>query len=301
MATLRAVVLTIAFLTITLGLMPVQALMLALKMPQAKRFPGFYFKLQCRVLGIRVNTHGTVLRDRPVLLTSNHVSYFDIFVLGSLGRMSFISKAEVKSWPLFGWMAILNRSVFVERDRRAKTGEHRNMIQTRLADGDSLVLFPEGTSSDGNRVLPFKSALMGAAERAKSDKDGGAPPILVQPVSLTYTKLHGLPMGRHYRPFFAWYGDMDLAPHLWNAFKLGPIDVDVHLYPPVTLEEFGSRRALAQYCHAVVTAGVAHALSGRAGLAGPIFEEDEKPGAATARPSERRLPAPGGSQAQIAG
>ena len=93
------------------------------------------------------------------------------------------------------------------------------------------MLFPEGTSSDGNRVLPFKSALMGAAEAEMARRPAH---VTVQPVSTAYTGIHGMPMGRENRPLFAWYGDMELVPHLWEALKTGPLDVVVEFHPPLT-------------------------------------------------------------------
>src|SRR5262249_58499052 len=137
------------------------------------------------------------------LFAANHTGYLDIAVLGSVMPGSFVSKAEVASWPLFGWMAKLQRCVFVDRQVRS-TAQQRDAIAERLAAGDALILFPEGTSADGNFILPFKSALFSVVY--KRDQ-----PVTVQPVSLTYTRLDGLPIGRMMRPFFAWYGDMDLA------------------------------------------------------------------------------------------
>src|SRR5206468_8064053 len=138
------------------------------------------------------------------LFAANHISYTDITILGSLIPGSFIAKTEVAGWPFFGWLAKLQRSVFVDR-RVHSTATQRDAISDRLAAGDALILFPEGTSGDGNRVLPFKSALFGALERGKD-----LPPVTVQPVSLAYARLDGMPIGRLYRPFFAWYGSVEL-------------------------------------------------------------------------------------------
>ena len=273
MPQLRAALVLIGFLAWTGITAPIQMILRRVSEPGARVFPQIYFRGVCAILGIKVNARGSLVRDRPLLIAANHTSYFDIVVLGSLGPLSFISKSEVAEWPLFGILAKLARTVFVERERRAKTAAHRDMIHARLSSGDSLVLFPEGTSSDGNRVLPFKSALIGAAQPSRTLDDASMPPILVQPVAVAYTRLHGLPMGRHFRPFFAWYGDMELVPHLWEAFCLGPFDVDVHFYPPVTFSQFGSRKEMATYCETMVTAGVGHALSGRDGLARPVFED----------------------------
>ena len=178
-------------------------------------------------------------------------------MLGSLIVGSFVAKAEVGDWFFFGWLAKLQRTVFVER-RALKAAAQRDQMSRRLEAGDSLILFPEGTSDDGNRVLPFKSALLSVAERRPNDV-----PLTVQPVSVAYTRLDGLPLGRSLRPLFAWYGDMELAPHLWQLAGLGRLTIVVHFHPPVNIEEFASRKQLSDHCHAKVAEGVALALSGR--------------------------------------
>jgi 1-acyl-sn-glycerol-3-phosphate acyltransferase len=161
-------------------------------------------------------------------------------------------------------MAKLQRTVFIDRERRTRTAESRNEIHSRIAAGDTLVLFPEGTSSNGNKVLPFKSALMSVAQLAivKSEADR-EDDLVVQPVSVAYVRLHGMPMCRQNKPFFAWYGDMDLFPHLAKAFSLGPIDVIVEYHPSVTLRQIGNRKALASYCEESCRRGVTNALNGR--------------------------------------
>jgi 1-acyl-sn-glycerol-3-phosphate acyltransferase len=184
------------------------------------------------------------------------VSYTDIPIFGALIRGSFIAKTEVAGWPLFGRLAKLQRTVFVDRRPRS-AARQRGDIASRLAAGDDLILFPEGTSSDGNRVLPFKSALFGAAEPV----DGRAVPV--QPVSIAYTRLDGMPIGRGLRAYFAWYGDMDLASHLWTLVGLGTVTVVVEFHPVVTLAELGSRKALAEHCYRVISAGMSAALAGR--------------------------------------
>ena len=194
----------------TLGLMPVQGVGLALRRPWSRTLPSFYHRWCCRILGLRVRAVGAPTVARPVLFASNHVSYADIAVLGSLIAGSFIAKAEVAHWPLFGWLAKLQRTVFVDRRMRS-TQLQRDAMTERLAAGDALILFPEGTSGDGNRVLPFKSALFSAAEPMQA-----IVPIAVQPVSIAYTRLDGMPLGRLLRPFIAWYGSAELAPHLWH-------------------------------------------------------------------------------------
>jgi 1-acyl-sn-glycerol-3-phosphate acyltransferase len=146
----------------------------------------------------------------------------------------------------------------VERTRRSATGQVADAINQRLAQGDALLLFPEGTSHDGNRVLPFKSALLGAAEARLA---GGAH-VKVQPVSVAFTGLHGIPMGRENRPLFAWYGDMEMVPHLWEALLAGPLDVEVRFHEPLSLDRM-DRKALAAKAQEIVQAGQSEALAGR--------------------------------------
>ncbi|MBV9859005.1 MAG: 1-acyl-sn-glycerol-3-phosphate acyltransferase [Alphaproteobacteria bacterium] len=268
------------YLAWTMALMPVQALGLALGCAWVRRFPCFYHRWCCRILGLRVRRIGEPTSTRPVLFAANHTSYADITVLGALLPVSFIAKSEVARWPLFGWLARLQRSVFVDRDPRS-TAAQRDAVSERLAAGEALVLFPEGTSDDGNRVLPFKSALFGAAQSTAIA--GG---VTVQPLSISYTRLNGMPIGRRYRPLFAWYGDMSMAPHLWTWLGLGTIEVVVEFHPPTSLAQCGSRKALAQYCQTRVAGGLANALSGNR----RPFETADRP-ARDAFPSQAPAPA----------
>ena len=254
---LRAMTRLLAYLGLTLVLLPVQAYALRFSPRLSLTLPLWHHHRCCRLLGIHVVRRGRMSRQRPTLFVSNHVSYLDIIVLGSLIPGSFIAKAEIKSWPLFGWLARLQRSVFVER-RAARTAAHRDEIRARLGQGDRLVLFPEGTSGDGNRVLPYKSALLSAAEGEPGDK-----PLAVQPITIAYTKLDGMPLGRHLRPFYAWYGDMELMPHIWQLAGMGRITVEVRFHRPVSSADFASRKELCDYCYQQAAQGMSSALAGR--------------------------------------
>jgi lyso-ornithine lipid O-acyltransferase len=253
----RACLRMVTYLAVTLPLLPIQALAIFFKLDLARTLPPAYHRLVCRILGIRVAIQGQLAKSRPLLIVGNHSSYLDIEVFGSLIPGSFVAKAEIARWPFFGWLAKLQRSVFIER-RSSKAREHKDEIEKRLLEGDVLILFPEGTSNDGNRILPFRSALFSVAERRI---EGEA--LIVQPVSLAYTRLDGMPMGRSFRPFFAWYGDMELPPHLWRMLGLGVLTVEVIFHEPVTIDRFGTRKALAEECWRIVSEGVATLLVGR--------------------------------------
>lgn len=253
----RAAMRLSVYLLFTLVLIPIQALALSLKLPLRETLPVFYHRTCCKLWGMTIEVRGELAKDRPTLLISNHVSYLDIPVLSNLGGLSFVAKSEVASWPFFGLLAKLQRTVFVDR-RRASAVRQRDAIGERLAAGDRLVLFAEGTSNDGNRVLPFKSALFSVAEQGDEGQK-----LTMQSVSIAYTSLNGMPIGRGLRPFYAWYGDMDLGGHLWAFAGLGRTHIVITLHPPVDPKAFPSRRALASFMYAQVSSGVAAALTGR--------------------------------------
>jgi 1-acyl-sn-glycerol-3-phosphate acyltransferase len=208
----------------------------------------------CIIAGLRLRVRGVPATGEPVLFVANHVSYLDIVVLGSLVDAGFVAKAEVARWPLIGQIARIGRTVFVERRSSCSAGQ-RDRIAARLAAGDSLILFAEGTSSAGSRVLPFKSALFAAAEPGPR---GAA--VRVQPVTIAYARLRcGLPLDYALRPLYAWYGDMALAPHLWAVLGLPGAEIEVRFHTPVAASDFGSRKALAQHAEREVANGLAAA------------------------------------------
>jgi 1-acyl-sn-glycerol-3-phosphate acyltransferase len=253
----RAALRLALYAALTLPLMPVQAALLAARSGAARRLPHWYHRRCCAILGLELRRHGTPAPDAPTLFVANHVSYFDIVALSALAPVSFVAKREVASWPFFGWLARLQRTVFVGRDRRRVDGE-RDSLAAALAEGRSLVLFAEGTSYDGVHLRPFKSSLLAAAEIATDGR-----PLTVQPVTIAYTRLDGMPIGRHLRPFFAWFGDMELPGHLWQALGVGRVTVEVEFHEPVTFARFGSRKALTRFCEETVGRTLFELNSGR--------------------------------------
>ena len=251
-----AIVRLLAFLAWTFLLLPLQVCALLVGSRLSWRIPRLYHQGNCFLLGLRVIEHGAPDKSPAVLFVSNHSSYLDIIVLAALTEACFVSKSEVAGWPLFGVLARLNHTVFVKR-RMRESGEKLGEIKARLRQGQRLILFPEGTSSDGNRVLPFNSTFF-AAGNAKWDGF----PVKVQPVAIGYTKVLGLPLGRGDRPARAWYGDMTLAGHLWSVFKSGPTDVEVAVLPCLTLCDFASRKELAKSCENNVAFALSEILRG---------------------------------------
>ena len=228
----------------TLVAVPVQMVLIRLPGRAKISFARRYHAVLCRLIGLRVQVVGTPSRDPSVLFVSNHSSWLDILVLGATIEAAFVSKSEVGQWPVVGTVARLGRTVFVSRKRNS-TGKEAEDIQQRLRRGDSIILFPEGTSNDGTRVLPFRSSFLAVAAEAKQ----------VQPVSLVYDRLGGLPACRRDRPLFAWYGDMDIATHFWRIARRSGARATVLLHEPADPAAFPDRKSLTAATSEVVAEG----------------------------------------------
>ncbi|MFN0265177.1 lysophospholipid acyltransferase family protein [Tepidamorphus sp. 3E244] len=251
----------VVLVVVTPPLMLVQIVLLALRLPLARWLPVAYHRLVCRLLGVRIQIVGAPSTQRPLLLACNHITWLDIPVISAVAPVSFIAKSEVSKWPVVGWLAKLQRSVFVVRERRAQTGEVTRHIADRLDKGDAMVLFCEGTTGDGNRLRPFRSALVGAAESLVADGHDPAG-VKVQPMAVVYTHINGLPLGRQHRPLVAWYGDQPLGPHAWKLLRAGPVDVTVAFGEPITVEDAANRKVMTAAAQASVGALFAQALHG---------------------------------------
>ena len=243
----------------TLACIPVQSVLIALPGRGKVVLARFYHAVLCRIAGIRVRQLGEPALpgpSRPILFVANHQSWADILVLGGRLEACFVSKAEISSWPLVRTVARLGRTVYVSR-RRGETARERDELISRLKAGDSLILFPEGTTSDGVRVLPFHSAFLSVAVEAE-----GLSPI-VQPVSLVFDRLDGLPVTRPHRPHFAWYGSMGIARHVWTFLGRRSARATILLHRPLDPDAFPSRKALAEAAWEVVDRGCAALRQGR--------------------------------------
>ena len=256
----RATLVLGALTVVTLPLIPVQWLAMKTGGPVRRYLPVVWHRIACALVGIRVREVGRQAAGRPLLITANHVSWMDITVLGSRAPLSFVAKSEVANWPVFGLFAKLQRSVFVDRQRRSATARTAEELGGRLAGGDAMVLFAEGTSNSGNEVLPFRSALIGAARHAVAGETGE---MWIQPLAIAYTHLHGLPMGRQFRPHVAWYGDMEMVPHFMNVVRQGGVDVTVVWGEPVRVEASADRKALTRLLEESVRSMAAEAVTGR--------------------------------------
>ncbi len=246
-----------AVLVWTLPSMLVQAVCLLLPGRLKVAFPRRYWAVFARVIGIKVRVIGEIASDpagRRVVFVSNHSSWIDIPVLGGVLDGCFVSKDDVAGWPVISTIARLGRTVFVSRSRTS-TARERDIMRAKLSRGDNLILFPEGTSSDGSRVLPFRTSFFALAETRAGENPVDLP--LIQPVSVVYDRLGGLPAGRASRPVFAWYGDMDIASHFWRLTQHIGLRATVLLHAPMDPARFADRKALSLAVWQVVADGAA--------------------------------------------
>jgi 1-acyl-sn-glycerol-3-phosphate acyltransferase len=208
------------------------------------------------ILGIRFSASGQQMRKIGAVV-ANHSSWMDIFALNAKKRVYFVSKAEVANWPGIGWLAKATGTVFINRDRREAAAQVK-MFEERLDAGHKLLFFPEGTSTDSRRVLPFKSTLFAAFFTPHLREV-----MHVQPVTVIYRA----PEGCDSR-FYGWWGGMEFGPHLLKVLAQGRQGaVELVYHEPVKVSEFDSRKALAAYCEQTVRAPLA--------LAGLDFDGEE--------------------------
>ncbi len=260
--TVRLVVKSALILLVALLLAPLQVICWWLKLPPRRWLPVLFHRAAARIIGLRIHRQGTLSRDRPMLILANHVSWLDIIAIGSVAPLSFVAKAEIESWPLFGFMAKLQRSIFVDRSRRTETAKTNAALAERLEEGDPIVLFAESTTSDGNRILPFRSSLVGAAREAILS-DSPTRHVCLQPLALAYSHADGLPTGRIGRARIGWYGDMEMVPHLVGILRGGPLDVTLSFGMPLAFDRGTDRKSLTRAAEEQVRIMLAEGLTGR--------------------------------------
>ncbi|SMP09882.1 lysophospholipid acyltransferase family protein [Shimia sagamensis] len=228
-------VLVFGCLMLLLILRLVEKPIFGLRRPWTPYITQFVCRTAFRLMGVRFVVQGTPIRDRGAVV-ANHSSWLDIFSLNAAQQVYFVSKAEVAKWPGIGWLAKATGTVFIRRDRREALAQ-KKIFEDRLLAGHQLLFFPEGTSSDSLRVLPFKTTLFEAFFDPRL-KDY----MLIQPVTVHYQA----PKGAEAR-FYGWWGDMEFGPHLLTTLaapRQGRVEVVYH--PPLKVAEFTNRKVLAK-------------------------------------------------------
>lgn len=245
----------------TVVLLPVQLVLIRRPGTARQRLPMRYWAGIARIIGLRIRVIGHLpanSSDRPVLYVSNHSSWVDIIALGAVLPACFVAKSDVGTWPVIRTVARAGRTVFVSRSKSG-AGRERAELATRLAAGDNLILFPEGTTSDGARVLPFRSSFLALAETD--------PAPVIQPVTIVYDRMDSLPICRRNRPHIAWYGDMDIASHF---ARLGRHNWSVTIVLDDPVEPAASRKELTAAMELLIANRAAAIRQGR--FPGPFVE-----------------------------
>lgn len=224
---------------VTLVLAPFQILIVVLGLPCSHALPKLFFTLLAFGLGLKVELVGAPVQKGAVLLVANHISWLDIPAIASKLPVSFVAKSEVATYPLVGWLARLQRTIFVDRRRRTDTGRTASAMGEHMGKGNKVVLFAEGTSDIGTHVLPFRSALLGATRTAM----GNGTDVAIQPMAIAYTAISNLPLSRGERPKIAWIGDMGVADNLGAILASGPKTITIALGAPIPA--VGDRKQLA--------------------------------------------------------
>lgn len=200
-----------------------------------------------------------MVTDRPVLFVANHLSWADIFVLGGhCINSGFVAKAEIETWGPIGWLAKMQYTQYVNRSRRTDSKQQRDRLIKSVHEGRNLILFPEGVTTGGNSVIAFKSALFSVAEELSAIEHD----LVIQPITLSYVEMHGMPIVRARRPQVAWMGAVGILHHVRQHFRRGPITSMIEFHDPVHYRDFGSRKALAAHCRDRVQEGLERSHKG---------------------------------------
>ncbi|PCI97174.1 MAG: 1-acyl-sn-glycerol-3-phosphate acyltransferase [Alphaproteobacteria bacterium] len=214
--------------------------------------PYFWQKCVCKIFSIKVKIIGKPHTSSQTIYISNHISYLDIPVIGSILPTSFVAKKDVASWPVFGFLSKLQQTAFISRDR-ADAIKGKQTLNAMLSQGKSLIIFAEGTSTDGREVLPFKSSLFAVALQEN------LPDLRVQSITL---KMHTVNqkeiITQDDRDLYSWHRDMDtpLGTHLWRFAKSRGAEIFLNFHPPVKAHDFSDRKTLAKACHNTVSNGL---------------------------------------------
>ena len=255
----RPLVAFILALSLVILTLPLQAILIYLNSKHWWFFPSLWHRYIARQLNLNVTVKGEMVTDVPVLFVANHLSWADIFVLGGCCRNAgFVAKSEIESWGFIGWLAKMQYTQYVNRGRRTDSKNQRDRLIASVHEGRNLILFPEGTTTDGNKVVAFKSALFSVAEELSAAEHD----LVIQPVTVSYVEIHGMPIVRARRPHVAWMGEVGMLHHFRQHFRHGPIEALVEFHEPVHYSDYGSRKAVATYCRDRVQEGLERAYKG---------------------------------------
>jgi len=243
MSGLRVPVRIIVYLLLTLAFFPFVVTLHHLRARRLKmNLLKYYYMLAARSWGVRVKLEGEFNTSRPLLVVSNHCSYVDIPVLGSLAPLHFTPKAEIRHWPVIGYLCRLADCIFIDRNPR-KTAENMKALHKAMQRGWMISLFPEGTTNDGTEVKPFRSSYFQLAE------DG----LPVQPVTVSYHAPDGSPLSTEHLRKVVWIDEDEFGTHLLQFLAQPPVLAVVTCHPATSIAAFDDRKQLAAQCHRIIS------------------------------------------------
>ncbi len=246
MRTLAAIAKIVVYLFASLGLVLIQGTILFFtKGPISFIYPPIYHRQCCRIFGVKILTEGAIEREGQRVYLGNHLSYMDIPVMGSLLKGAFVAKKDILNWPFFGALGTLGQTVYISR--APQDAQRETAIMLEKMQQFPLIIFPEGTSTNGTSVLPFKSSFF----EIFLNKN-----IKIQPFTITIAEINKQPVFDSNRDAYAWYGDMSLEPHLWAFAKSKGCVVKVTFQKPLLSHEFTDRKALCAAAYEGVVKGL---------------------------------------------
>lgn len=238
----RVIFFILVYVPFMIVFIPLQWLWAQSGLPNWGVIPRVFHQLGAAFVGLKITVIGKPVEDRPVLIVSNHISWTDIIAVGSVAKVTFVAKKEIEKWGFVAFMAGLQKTVYVDRNRRSDARRTTAEMARRLADGGAVLLFAEGQSDIGTHVLPFRSALVGAAQHAM--EEAGARHVVIQPLTISYTRLQGLPVSRNERSLIAWIKSKSVGDNIREILSGGVKEVTLAFGTPMPLEAGSDRKSV---------------------------------------------------------
>ena len=254
MSTVRSILIIFCLTIFIIVSIPIQGFLNLANTKYKKKFPLLFYKSVKAIIGLHIikknlDTSKDTGVSQGILYVANHVSWFDIICLGSMLNARFIAKKEVASMGIFGFLSTLSNTVYIDNENKNRVVEYNKYINQRLKNGENFIIFPEGTTSDGNGVIQFKSSLLQCA----IDENHS---IKVQPISICYSHKNNIKMGIYERRFVSWVGDTNMVQAMKNFLLTGPVTVTILIHSFVSEDFFGDRKIITKYCQEKILEGL---------------------------------------------
>ena len=223
---------------------PLQFIIIVLRLPVWNIIPRLFHQLAAYFLGLRVRLIGKPETGKATLVVANHISWIDIIALGSVADVTFVARDTMKKWPVVGFFSRLQKTIYVSSSPKTAARQTNAEMARRMGDGGAVCLFAEGRSDVGTHVMPFRSGLIASGQKALID--AGAKYVSIQPVTIAYTHLQGLPITRPERALIAWIKAKSIAENVWDILTSGSKDVTIAFGDPMPFAEGADRKAISK-------------------------------------------------------